>query len=74
MSKFKRFKSHKCDEPCKHFRDVITLIISLGVLPVLCAVVVARVLGKFGNITTSILALLVIAGYLWLIDVMSEDD
>ena len=71
MSKFKR---RGCDEPCKHFRDAITLIISLGVLPVLCAVVVARVLEKFGNMTTSIVALLVIAGYLWLIDVMSEDD
>ena len=70
MSKFKRCR---CDEPCKHFRDAITLIISLGILPVLCAVVVARVLGKFGNMTTSILALLVIAGYLWLIDGMSED-
>lgn len=58
---------------CKHFRDAIALLIAVVVLPVLGAITVARVFEKFGEIPTSIVALLVIAGYLWLIDVMSED-
>nr|DAY09382.1 MAG TPA: hypothetical protein [Caudoviricetes sp.] len=61
-------------EYCKDFRDTITLLISLVILPVLGAVAVAKVWEKFGHLATSVIALLIISGYLWLIDVMSEDD
>ena len=61
-------------EYCKDFRATITLLIALAILPVLGAVAVARVWEKFGHLATSVITLLIISGYLWLIDVMSEDD
>lgn len=60
-------------EYCKSFRDTITVMIALVILPVLGAVVAAKVWEKFGHLATSVIALLIISGYLWLIDVMSED-
>lgn len=68
------YKHDKCNKACKNCRDTITLMIALAVLPVLCAVAVAKVWEKFGHLATSVIALLIISGYLWLIDVMSEDD
>ena len=65
---------HEKHEYCKDFRDTITLLIALVILPVLCAVAEAKVWEKFGHLATSVITLLIIAGYLWLIDVMSEDD
>lgn len=49
-------------------------MIALVILPALGAVAVAKVWEKFGHLATSVVVLLIIAGYLWLIDVMSEDD
>lgn len=66
-------EQHK-HEYCKDFRDTITLLIALVILPVLGAVAVAKVWEKFGHLATSVITLLIISGYLWLIDVMSEDD
>lgn len=68
------YKHNKCDKACKSFRDTITLLIALVILPALGAVAVAKVWEKFGHLATSVVVLLIIAGYLWLIDVMSEDD
>lgn len=65
---------HEKHEYCKDFRDTITLLIALVILPVLGAVAVAKVWEKFGHLATSVVVLLIIAGYLWLIDVMSDDD
>ena len=67
-------EKHEKHEYCKDFRDTITLMIALVILPVLGAVAVAKVWEKFGHLATSVIALLIISGYLWLIDVMSEDD
>lgn len=66
-------EQHK-GEFCKSFRDTITLMIALVILPALGAVAVAKVWEKFGHLATSVIALLIISGYLWLIDVISEDD
>lgn len=70
----KRNQANHKQEYCKHFRDNITLMIALVILPALGAVAVAKVWEKFGHLATSVVVLLIIAGYLWLIDVMSEDD
>lgn len=67
-------KNEQHKRVCKDFRDTITLLIALVILPVLGAVAVAKVWEKFGHLATSVIALLIISGYLWLIDVMSEDD
>lgn len=68
------YKHDKCNKACKNCRDTITLTIALVILPALGAVAVARVWEKFGHLATSVISLLIISGYLWLIDVMSEDD
>ncbi len=69
----RKLRRPRKDRVCKKFRGVITLSIALIILPILCAITVAQVFEKFGELPTTIVALLVTAGYLWLLDEMSED-
>ena len=55
-------------------KSFFNLLLAVVILPILGSILVAKVWDKFGHLETAIASILVVAGYLWLIDVLAEDD
>lgn len=55
-------------------KPFFNLLLAVVILPILGSILVAKVWDKFGHLETAIASILVVAGYLWLIDVLAEDD
>lgn len=54
-------------------KSFFNLLLAVAILPILGSILVAKVWDKFGYFETAVASILVIAGYLWLIDVLAED-
>lgn len=55
-------------------KSFFNLLLAVVILPILVSILVAKVWDKFGHFETAVAAILVVSGYLWLIDVLAEDD
>lgn len=55
-------------------KSFFNLLLAVVILPILGSILVAKVWDKFGHLETAVASILVIAGYLWLIDVLAEGD
>lgn len=55
-------------------KSFFNLLLAVVTLPILGSILVAKVWDKFGHFETAVAAILVVSGYLWLIDVLAEDD
>lgn len=58
----------------EYLKSFFNLLLAVVILPILGSILVAKVWDKFGHLETAIASILVIVGYLWLIDVLAEDD
>lgn len=54
-------------------KSFFNLLLAVVILPILGSILVAKVWDKFGHLETAVASILVVAGYLWLIDVLAED-
>lgn len=54
-------------------KSFFNLLLAVVILPILGSILVAKVWDKFGHLETAVASILVIAGYLWLIDALAED-
>lgn len=58
----------------EYLKSFFNLLLAVVILPILGSILVAKVWDKFGHFETAVAAILVVSGYLWLIDVLAEDD